>query len=311
MTIRRFAFLGSLTVALVAFGVSPVLADELSDFLEDADAAAYSGTRWVSTSWDGIESVAVIEVQHVGGLTVIGSGESYTMVGHGKVRAVGSSGVAIEYANRSTLPEADGYLLTHTGMAVRSGRPINVIEVHEGELLRMRMVVDAATGAPLETEVYDETGAVFRHSTMVEFSPETPEMADYVDDGEYYMMLPLEQAQLPGELGRYQLVDAYSGPGDAEQGFYSDGLFRHSVFTFSGRADLQTFAPAGATWVLDGFEYVRVVRPAEVWVLWNSPDATYWMVGDLPPDHIEAVLAELPRPGERNWFSRMWRRLFG
>ncbi len=311
MTIRRFAFLGSLAVALVAFGVSPAIADELSEYLEDADAAAYSGTRWVSTSWDGIESTGVIEVQHAGGLTMIGSGESYTMVGHGKVRAVGSSGVAIEYAKRSELPAADGYRITRGGMAVRSGRPINVFEVYEGELLRMRMVVDAATGAPLETEVYDSEGAVFRSSTMVEFSPETPAMVDYVDDGEYYMMLPLELAQLPGDLGRYQLVDAYRGPGDAEQGFYSDGLFRHSLFTISGRADLQTLAPDGETWMSDGFEYLRVVTPADVWVLWNSPDATYALVGDLPPDHIEAVVAELPRPGQRNWFSRMWRRLFG
>jgi hypothetical protein len=311
MTIRRLAFLGSLAVALVAFGVSPAIADELSEYLEDADAAAYSGTRLVSTSWDGIESMGIMEVQHVGGLTMVGSGQSYTMVGHGKVRAVGSSGVSIEYANRSELPVAHGYVLTHGGMAVRAGRPISVIEVHEGELLRMRMKVDAATRAPLETEVYDDEGAVFRYSTMVEFSPETPDIDDYVDDGEYYMMLPLEQAQLPGELGRYQLVDAYSGPGDAEQGFYSDGLFRHSLFTISGRASLKTLAPDGQTWMLDGFTYVRMVTPTEVWVFWNSPDATYALVGDLPPDHIEAVLAELPRPGQRNWFSRMWQRLFG
>lgn len=311
MTIRRLAILGSVAAALVAMGAAPAVADDLSDYLEDADAAEYSGKRLISTTWDGIQSMGVMEVQHADGLTMVGSAPSYTMVGHGKVRAIGSSGVAIEYADHSEPPVNHGYSLSRGETTVWRGRPINVIDVHEGEVLRMRMVVDAATGAPLETEVYDADGNVFRYSTMVEFSVSADKMADYEDDGEYYMMLPLERAQLPAKVGRYHLVDAYAGPGDAEQGFYSDGLFRHSLFSISGRADLQTLAPDGQRWVLDGFAYVRVVTPAEVWVLWNSPDSTYFLVGDLPPDHLEAVLAELPRPGQRNWFARMWRRLFG
>jgi hypothetical protein len=45
--------------------------------------------------------------------------------------------------------------------------------------------------------------------------------------------------------------------------------------------------------------------------MWNSPDTTLALVGDLPPDHIEQVLAELPKPGIRIWFRRIWARFFG
>ena len=31
----------------------------------------------------------------------------------------------------------------------------------------------------------------------------------------------------------------------------------------------------------------------------------------LPPDHLVGVLEELPEPGRRNIFVRIWRRLFG
>jgi len=146
---------------------------------------------------------------------------------------------------------------------------------------------------------------------MVEFSESAPGMADYEDDGEYQMMVPVEQARIPNQAGRYQLIDTYGGPAHSQQGFYTDGLFTFSVFAIEGRSDLQAITADGHTWNQSGFEYVRVVAPSKVWVLWNAPGSTYALVGDLPPDHLEAVLADLPRPGQRGWFSRMWARLFG
>jgi hypothetical protein len=35
------------------------------------------------------------------------------------------------------------------------------------------------------------------------------------------------------------------------------------------------------------------------------------LVGDLPPDHLLAVLVDLPEPGDRAIFVQLWRRLFG
>lgn len=311
MTHPRSVILGSLAVALVVVGVVPARADDdLTDYLEDADAATYSGRRLVGTNWDGIEEMGVMDVQHTDGLTMVGPSPDFAMMGHGRFRA-GSSGVAIDYDAVSDAVVNHTYSLTRSGTQLRSGRPVHVIDIHEGPLLRMRMTVDTATGAPLETEVFDDEGELFRYSTMLEFSPTIDEMADYVDDGDYAMMLPLDEAQLPAQIWRYELIDAYSAPGEAEQGFYSDGLFQHSLFTIPGRVDLESMTREGERWTVDGFDYLRVVTPVEVWVLWNTPDRTYALVGDLPPDHLSAVLAALPRPGQRNWFARVWERLFG
>jgi hypothetical protein len=35
------------------------------------------------------------------------------------------------------------------------------------------------------------------------------------------------------------------------------------------------------------------------------------LVGDLPPDHLEAALGELPMPSRGNIFSRLWNGIFG
>lgn len=311
MTPARLVFLGSLTAALVALGAVPVSAgDDLSDYLEDADAAAYSGRRLVRTTWDGAEAMGVMQVQHADGLTMLGPSSAFAMAGHGRFRA-GASGVAIDYDDMSDATVSHAYTLARGESGERMGRPVKVFDVFEGSLLRMRMTVDSATGAPLETEVFDADGDLFRQSTMIDFSPTTTEMADYVDDGDYAMMLPLDESQLPSTIWHYQLIDAYSATGDAEQGFYSDGLFRHSLFTIPARVDIRSLAADADIWTVDGAEYHRVVTPVEVWVLWNTPDATYALVGDLPPDHLTEVLAELPRPGERNWFARLWQKLFG
>ena len=98
--------------------------------------------------------------------------------------------------------------------------------------------------------------------------------------------------------GEWSVVGNADGP---------DELFRFSLFVVDGRVDVTN----GRAWGVDGFEYVRVITAAETQVLWNAPDQTFVLIGDLPPDHLEEVLADLPRPGQRNWFARVWRRLFG
>ena len=311
MMIRRLAIVGSLTVAAVALTTSPALADDLADYLDEADRAVYSGKRLVATVWDGIERMGVIDVAQLGGMAMVGAGASHLMVGDGKVHDLESPCAAIAFAPRAETRVTHGYQLVSAETAVRLGRAVEVMEIREGDVLRMRLVVDVVTAAPLETEVFDNEGNRFRYSTMVEFSVSAPSMETYEDDGEYEMMVSVEEPQVPDSAGRYQLIDAYAGPEAAQQGFYTDGLFTFSLFAVEGKADIEELGEGGSAWTLDGFDYRRVVRPAEVWVLWNTLDSTYALVGDLPPDHLEEVLADLPRPEQRNWFSRMWERLFG
>jgi len=307
---RRMAILGSL-VAASALAGTPAVADELNEYLEEADQATYSGRRLVATTWDGLERMGVVDVEQLGGMAMVSSGHTYIMVGDGKVHAIGSPEAALSYVHESAAPVNHGYGVAMGEIGTHLGRSAAVMEITENGMLRMRLVVDVETSAPLHTEVFDDEGNVFRYSTMMEFSASAPALDDYEDEGEYRMMVPLDEALVPDEAGRYGLIDVYGGPADAQQAFYSDGLFTFSLFAIEGTTNIEDVAANGSAWNLDGFEYTRVLAPAEVWVLWNAQGSTYALVGDLPPDHLEDVLVDLPRPGQRNWFSRMWAKLFG
>jgi len=307
---RRLAILGSLVAATIIIA-TPAVADELGDYLEEADQATYSGRRVVRTTWDGLERMGFVDVEQLAGMAMVSVGQSYMMVGDGKIHALGSPNAALSYVHDSPAPVDHDYRVAMGDTTTHLGRSAAVMEISESGVLRMRMLVDTDTSAPLETEVFDGEGNLFRYSTMVEFSPSAPAMDDYEDEGEYQMMVPLDEALVPAVAGRYGMIDVYGGPADGQQAFYGDGLFTFSLFAIDGRTDLDEVAANGRIWTVSGFDYVRVVAPAEVWVLWNAPGSTYALVGDLPPDHLEEVLIDLPRPGQPNWFSRVWARLFG
>ena len=311
MIAPRLAILGTLVVTAVTVTVSPALADGLNEYLDEADEAVYSGRQFVSTRWDGVEAMDMVEVRHFAGMAMVGSGPAYTIIGQGKVNPVGSPDAALAYVPRDRAPVIHGYDIAGGELSTRFGRTTKTIDIVENGVVRMRWVIDTATAATLETEVFDADGTLFRYSNMVEFSPSAAGMEDYEDDGEYQMMLPLDEVGVPDGAGRYRLIDAYPTSAETEHGFYTDGLFRFSLFAIDGRVDVAKIAADGRTWAVDGFEYVRVITPAEVWILWNAPDQTFVLGGDLPPDHLEEVVADLPRPGQRNWFVRAWRRMFG
>ena len=311
MIIRRLFLVGGLTAVFVVAGVGSALADDLSDYLEDAADAIYSGQRLVGTSWDGIESVGMVQIQHHGGLTSVGTESGLAMVGDGRMHLGGPDEAAIAFVLEARPDFGDRYSVTEGEATRHLGRPARILEVMEDGFVRIRVVVDDSTSAPVATEVYDADGGLFRYSSMVDFTVSVDPVMAQIDEREYRMMLPLDEAELPAVLAGYRLTDAYAGPQDGRQAFYTDGLFTFSVFTTSGRADWSAIAEDEQPYTTGGHDYLRVVTPTSVWVLWNAPSTSVAVVGDLPPDHLDEVLAELPHPGTDNWLRRMWRRVFG
>lgn len=311
MIIRRIIVVGGLAALVVAAGASTARADDLAEYLEDAGNAIYSGQRLVGTTWDGIERIGMIEVQHHGGFESVDAGSVNAMVGAGRMYMDGMDDAAISFVLRST-PNLGARYTVENGEATRHlGRPATVLDVVEAGKLRIRMVVDDSTSAPVATQVFDAEGEVFRYSSMVDFSVWVDPSMAQTDGREYRMMLPLDHVDLPATLAGYQLIDAYAGPDDGRQAFYTDGLFSFSVFTTERRANWAEIADNELPYTTGGRDYLRVVTPTSVWVLWNAPAMAVALVGDLPPDHLDHVLAELPHPGTDNWLKRLWRKLFG
>ena len=295
----------AVTVALVAL---PAGASDVTDYLAEADDAVYSGRRVVVTVWEGESRSGVVDVEHAGGMMMVGE---ESMVGDGKVRRLDSGNQGVAVTRWSAMGAAPGYDVRMGDPTEHLGRAATTMRVMEGTLLRAKLVIDDDTSAPLVTEVFDDEGRLYRYSSMVEFTPAMKNMpVPPRSTGEYEVMLPVAGSSMPAVVGGYQRVDVYGGPGDSQQGFYSDGLFSFSLFVVDGERSVAGM-PKGVPYHHDGAEYRAIVTPAETWLVWEAAGSTYVLVGDLPPDHLESVLEDLPRPSKRNILARFWHALFG
>lgn len=297
--------------AMVALGsAAPALADDFEDLLEAAAEADYAGRQIVVTFFDGQTALEIVEIEHAGSMMMVSAEGTDSMIGAGKLSAGDGDGLTV--SSWTSMQMSDRYEVGARNAVKRLGRPAHSIEVLEDGQRRMRLVFDDTTGAPLVTEVFDGNGKLFRLTSMLEVD-EVPRRI-YSSPGhlseEFEVLVPTARHSMPAAAAGYQLADVYAGPDDSLQGFYSDGLFSFSVFAVDGSATFDRFADATVVEV-QGLKYRRLVSPGEIWVTWKSAGTTYVLVGDLPPDHLDAVLGELPKPGRRNLFSRLWSGLFG
>lgn len=308
---RRQVVAGAL-VALILPVPAATADDTLEDWLEQGATAEFRGTGMVTCTWGGESVTASYEVTRHAGIT-LNSGPGGAVMAGGGATAMrsGDDWFGVDFAARADWSMTDRYRLGTGDPTVRFGRPATQFVVFEGDLPRVRMIVDDATAVPLVTEVLDAGGAVFRVAVVVDL-----EVAGGADMTAPEAM-PVRHVAgidavptLPDDLAGYRRVDTYAVAGGGVHAYYADGLFSFSVFENRRGATPEPFRHAGLL-VVGGARYRRVITPTEVWVYWNAPDRSYVLVGDLPPDHLAAALGELPRPGDRALLVRLWRRLFG
>ncbi len=308
--ISRFVSVSLLAGLLVASAMTPAAADDLSQLLEAAAEADYAGRNIVVTFMDGEATLEIIDVEHAGSLMMVESPGSESVLESGKLSGGDGGGLVVSTWNASRM--SDRYTVESPQAVRRLSREATAIGILEDGRMRMRLVFDDVTGTPLVTEVYDGDGTLFRFSSMIEMDPIPSKLysAHGHYSNEFEVLVPTARHSLPVTAAGYRLADAYVGPDDSIQGFYSDGLFSFSLFVVAGSAESDRFADA-ATLDLRGLAYKRVVNPGEMWVTWESSGNTLVLVGDLPPDHLEEVLAELPQPPRRSLLSRLWSGIFG
>ncbi len=306
---KRLILISGLATALLAMQLGTATADELAELVEAAAEADYSGRQIVVTFLDGETMLEIVDVEHAGSLMMVGNSQGQALFGDGKLSGV-DGGLTVSTWNAAQM--SDKYSIGAAAAIRRLDRQATAIDIIENGELRMRRVFDDATGTPLVTEIYGGDGKLFRLTSMLEVNGLPAQLygGSNHDAGEYEVLLPTTGHNLPTGAAGYFLADAYAAPDDSLQGFYSDGLFSFSLFQIEGRADSDRFDDSTAL-EFDNRRYERLVNPGEMWVTWQSTGSTYILVGDLPPDHLEQVLEELPKPGSRNLFSRLWNGLFG
>jgi negative regulator of sigma E activity len=145
---------------------------------------------------------------------------------------------------------------------------------------------------------------------MLNFDPNPRRIYTVLGASSYDVVTTSDSDHLPESVAGYTRVDTYRGPNDSIHSFYSDGLFSYSVFQINGEGVAEPFAHA-ETMKLDSGSYRWFLTASELWVQWSRAGKTYVLVGDLPPDHLEKVLAELPHAESGNLLSRIWNGIFG
>ena len=294
---------------LTMLGTLP--APDLVDDLDQAADAEFIGRQLV-VCWSPDGVVAhVTDIEQSGGMTMVtGDGGSF-VIGEGKMIEQHSDGIRyLEMSPTSDWRLWEGYTV-HAGPSMTGLSDARTVEIHQGDSVRARFVLDPTTAAPLSTEVFGADGSLYRYSSLIEVRPrDGGEMLDMEDMPEPEQRPPAEAEAIPVAAGHYWGADSYAAPGGV-QVFFTDGLFRFSVFEVSRKSDGGGLANTESVEIGGHGGYHRQHTPGAVSVFWRTSDRAYVLVGDLPPDHLDSVLADLPAPSRPNLLKRAWRWAFG
>jgi negative regulator of sigma E activity len=312
--IRRTIAIGS-TLAVALAIAAPAMADDVDDDLADVLAgthtSTYTATRLTVSVWGDQTSLVRERVEHAKGAEMIRVDETWSMVGNGRTIVMDDAPNGFAFMTTKEPVITDRYEIGEISSCTHLKRRCRFVEVVEDGLVRAHLLIDQRTGAPLITYLYDGQGRTYRTISLSDFSPHrTYEWPEGRTDVPVEVVMHDESASVPSELDGYQLVDVFNGPASSDQGYYSDGLFSFSLFTVPGGATVAGFDDA-TPFTTDTGVYDLLPSARDVRVHWQGGGREYVLVGDLPPDHLVAVLAELPAPDAGNLIIRLWRTLFG
>lgn len=309
--LRRSLFLGASALLLLSLPVPGAVAADLDDVLTDAQDSTYTASRLIVSVWGGQTQVIKELVEHADGMEMVRRDAGWSMAGNGKYASMGETPAGVAFLTKQTSVPSTRYTIHERAKVDHMSRPCRIVDVMEGDILRASLVVDDRSGALLIQEQFGGSGDLFRRTTLADFRAYRTYEAP-MEEAEVPMevVMPEDPALLPEDAAGYALVDAFSAPGGSEQGYFSDGLFRFSLFVLNGRTVVTGFEEP-MTFVTGEGVYDMVATAQAVWLHWRDGENNYVLVGDVPPDHLRDILADLPAPDSDGMWGRWWQRLFG
>lgn len=302
----------ALIVAVLVIVPAPAaLAAELGELMDGAREATYTAEQIISCSTpDGVRD-AVVRVSQSGGELRVSSSLSddvevavgagtWSMRRGGELVSEASVGEGkntveplysmeeertVEYLGRAAM----SYLL------IRDGTP------------RAELVFDDETGVLVDAVTYSIEGEVYCERRFV--SLDTGVEAPSTESTTSSVTPPsvVTESTLPDSVAGFERLDEYEGEDGVRFAYYSDGFFSFAVFEMPTTVAL----PEAKSVSFEPGTYQRVFTAGQVTYVWETRDGAAALVGDLPPDLHEAVLAEMPHPHDPGFFRRVWRSLFG
>jgi hypothetical protein len=312
MTVMRRSLLVSATAVLVlSLPIAGAAAADLDDVLTDANESTYTASRLIVSVWGGQTEITREFVEHADGMEMVRRDTDWSLAGNGKAASMGEKPAGFAFMTKQGELATSRYTIEERSKVDHMSRPCRIVDVMEGDLLRASLVVDDRSGALLIQETFGENGDLFRRTTLSDFRAYRTYEAP-MDESEVPMEVVMHEdsIRLPEDAGGYELVDAFSAPGGSEQGYFSDGLFRFSLFVLNGRTVVTGFEDPTVFISADGV-YDMVATAQAIRLQWQDGSNNYVLVGDVPPDHLREILADLPAPDSNGMWGRWWKRLFG
>ena len=309
---KRSMIIAVLAVPMVTASALPAIAQDLEEWLKRAAGAEYSGRQFTLCDTPDGRQVEIVEVVQRDGLLEVRAGSGSAVVGPNGIYQRSPDGTMSVTATEphTGWKLADHYRVEFGDTSEVLRRPVDVLRVMDGDVARMELSFDRETGAVIEAQVFNADSTRYCTSSFIVFEPNARQIDPPAMIVQFIESVAVDDDRLPDQLGGFILKDAYQGPSGSVTGFYSDGLFLFTLVAADRRITVRGLDSTTPAVVGDAL-YDRAFAPGQSFHSWESPDGGYVMLGDLPLDLQESVLAELPKPGKPNFLKRVWRRFFG
>lgn len=299
-------------VALVLLPAAAAAGADLEELLQRSQDASYTAEQLIACNTpDGVRDALlklsqqdgeiVVESQVEPGVVVSTGAGGWTVTRQGAL--VSSASVPPEeHVAESRYELEDGEPVVYLGREATS-----YAMVGEG-MIRAELVFDDEVGALLRVATFTDDGDVYCERRFISFDPTAAPSAEVsapVETDPSTLGTPSE-ADLPGELSGFELLDVYQDPQGFTFAYYSDGFFSFAVFHTPVRIEADEAVPVDL-----GGRYLRSFGAGQVTYAWETQDGGMALVGDLPPDMHHEVLTTLPPPQDPGLLRRLWRSLFG
>lgn len=299
-----------ITVVLALLMVpATALATDLDELLAEGRDANYSAEQIITCSTpEGVKD-SVVRIRQSGGdlyaAASVPSDVEVTSGYGGWTLSRAGSVVTSTSLDGSGIEAEPRYVLDEGTPAAFLGRRVTLFEMRDGDLLRARLIFDDQLGALMKAVTYSDDGSVYCERRFIAFDP-SPPLFSIVRHADRVVTDDEVDSGLPEELAGFHRLDEYAEDG-LTFAYYSDGFFSFAVF----ETDVVVELDQGTRVEIDDGDYRRAFSPGQVTFVWETRSGGMALIGDLPPDLHEEVLAELPPPGRAGWWGRLWRGLFG
>ncbi len=302
----------AIVVFLTVVPATAALSTDLDEVLSRGKDASYTADQVISCSTPDGERDALIRVEQDGDdlrLTSKLGEDVQVTAGAGEWSLTSDDGLVAQ----ATVDRGDGeaaglYTVEDAGPVEFLGRAaLSYLLIRDGEP-RAELVVDDETGAVVEAVTLTVDNEIYCERRFVSLDTGPPALEESGSAGlEKIPPTLVGSSNLPESVAGFALLDEYEDEDGFRFAYYSDGFFSFALFETPSTVDLPDSTPVE----LGSGAYLRVFTAGQAIYVWETLESGMALVGDLPPDLHEAVLAEMPHPEDPGFFRRWWRAWFG